>query len=51
MPFEWNEAKRLANLAKHRLDFAHAEALFDVRPVLTYEPGGAMRFVSSQWAC
>ena len=24
MEFEWNETKRLANLAKHGLDFAHA---------------------------
>ena len=24
MEFEWNEAKRLTNLAKHGLDFAHA---------------------------
>ena len=29
MQFEWDEAKRLANLAKHKLDFRDAEALFD----------------------
>lgn len=28
MKFEWNEAKRLANLAKHGLDFAEAETVF-----------------------
>lgn len=27
MEFEWDEAKRLANLAKHGLDFAQAERL------------------------
>jgi hypothetical protein len=33
---EWDEAKRRSNLAKHGLDFAAAEALFDGRPVLTF---------------
>ncbi|MHC2108016.1 BrnT family toxin [Methylobacterium sp.] len=31
---EWDEAKRRANLAKHRLDFRDAVALFDGRPRL-----------------
>jgi len=31
---EWDEAKRLANLAKHGLDFVRADELFDGRPVL-----------------
>lgn len=29
---EWNEAKRLTNLAKHGLDFIDADLLFDGRP-------------------
>lgn len=29
--FEWNEAKRLTNLAKHRLDFVDGSKLFDGR--------------------
>lgn len=28
MTFTWNEAKRKANLKKHNLDFADAEAVF-----------------------
>ena len=28
MPFAWNEAKRLANLEKHGIDFADAEKIF-----------------------
>lgn len=28
MEFEWNEAKRLANLAKHRIDFRDAARVF-----------------------
>jgi len=31
---EWDEAKRRTNLAKHRLDFRDAAALFDGRPRL-----------------
>lgn len=33
--FEWDEGKRLLNLAKHGLDFRDAENLFDGRPHLT----------------
>ncbi len=33
--FEWDEGKRLVNLAKHRLDFADARLMFDGRPTLT----------------
>jgi uncharacterized DUF497 family protein len=28
MPFSWNEAKRLANLEKHGIDFADAQKIF-----------------------
>ncbi len=28
MEFEWNEAKRIANIDKHHLDFADADLLF-----------------------
>ena len=35
MRFEWDEAKRQSNLAKHGVDFLRARALFDGRPTLT----------------
>lgn len=35
MSFDWDEAKRQANLAKHRVDFVDAQAIFDGRPVVT----------------
>ena len=35
MEFEWDEAKRRQNLAKHGIDFVDAQELFDGRPVLT----------------
>jgi uncharacterized DUF497 family protein len=35
MEFEWDEAKRRSNLAKHGVDFLRARALFDGRPVVT----------------
>jgi uncharacterized DUF497 family protein len=35
MEFEWDEAKRLSNLAKHDIDFVDAQQLFDGRLVLT----------------
>jgi uncharacterized DUF497 family protein len=33
MNFEWDERKRLVNLAKHHIDFQDAKRLFD-RPVI-----------------
>ena len=35
MEFEWDEAKRQVNLAKHGVEFLDAAALFDGRPVVT----------------
>ncbi|MGI8475771.1 MAG: BrnT family toxin [Thermomicrobiales bacterium] len=35
MNFEWDEAKRLSNLAKHGIDFRVGRRLFDGRPVVT----------------
>ena len=35
MQYEWDEAKRHANLAKHGVDFLVMRALFDGRPELT----------------
>jgi uncharacterized DUF497 family protein len=35
MRFEWDERKRLANLAKHGLDFRRAVQVFD-RPSFSY---------------
>jgi uncharacterized DUF497 family protein len=50
--FEWDEAKRQSNLAKHRLDFRVAASLFDGRPVSTAESptDNEMRFVSTMFA-
>ena len=33
MSFEWDEDKRLANIAKHGIDFARARMIFDGRPI------------------
>jgi uncharacterized protein len=33
--FEWDEAKRLANLNQRGLDFADSDIVFDGRPVTT----------------
>ena len=33
--FEWDEAKRQSNIAKHGVDFVRAQALFDGRPAIT----------------
>jgi uncharacterized DUF497 family protein len=35
MQFEWDEAKRLANLDKHGIDFVDAQGLIDGRPIVT----------------
>jgi uncharacterized protein len=35
MKFEWDEAKRQSNRAKHHVDFINAQELFDGRPVIT----------------
>lgn len=35
MEFEWVDAKRRANIAKHRIDFLDVRALFDGRPIFT----------------
>lgn len=41
MELEWHEAKRLANLAKHRLDFIDASAVFEGPHVIdTARPSG-----------
>lgn len=37
MKFEWDEIKREANVRKHGLDLMTAAALFDDRPVFSYE--------------
>jgi uncharacterized DUF497 family protein len=36
LDFEWDEAKRDANLAKHGIDFRDAVDLFDGRPIYTF---------------
>ena len=35
MEFEWDEAKREANIVKHGVDFLFVQALFDGRPVIS----------------
>jgi uncharacterized DUF497 family protein len=35
MEFEWDEAKREANIAKHGIDYIFAQSLFDGRFVIT----------------
>ncbi len=35
MEFEWDEAKRQSNLAKHGIDFVDVRHLFDGRPLIT----------------
>jgi len=45
MEFEWDEAKRLANLRKHGIDFIDVPAVFDGDTVMVeddrYSYGGA----------
>lgn len=36
MTYEWDEAKRHGNVAKHSLDFLDAVLLFDGRPVASF---------------
>lgn len=43
--FEWDEAKRRANLAKHGVDLADAALVFDGRPV-TARLGTEERYLS-----
>lgn len=35
MHFEWDEAKREANIVKHEIDFIDVQPLFDGRPIFT----------------
>jgi uncharacterized DUF497 family protein len=45
--FEWDEAKRQANLAKHGLDFLRVTRLFDGQVVTRHSPrGDESRFVT-----
>jgi len=48
MDFEWDEAKRVANLEKHAIDFLRATQLFDGRPVITCSSprGDELRFIT-----
>jgi uncharacterized DUF497 family protein len=41
MRFEWNEAKRRANLAKHGVDFADAVGVFYDPASITLEDAGS----------
>lgn len=36
MEFEWDEAKRRANIREHKVDFVDAAQIFDGRPAFTY---------------
>jgi uncharacterized protein len=46
--FEWDEAKRLHNFARHRLDLVDGEVLFDGRQTVTFPSPrhGELRFVT-----
>ena len=46
--FDWDDAKREANLRRHGLDLAEAQVMFDGRPTVTSaSPRGAeLRFVT-----
>ena len=48
MEFEWDEAKRLSNVAKHGIDFRDVRPLFDGRPVAQLDSirGGEWRVVT-----
>lgn len=49
MKFDWNESKRAANLASHRVDFADAVgALFDPCAIAREDPDaeGEARFIT-----
>lgn len=37
MEFEWDEEKRLANIAKHQIDFDELDQLFDGRPLYEFD--------------
>ena len=37
LEFEWDEEKRLSNIAKHGIDFLRVRELFDGRPTYTVE--------------
>ena len=49
MEFEWDEAKRLANLRKHSIDFANVSAVFE-GDIITVEDDrfeyGEQRFIT-----
>jgi len=42
MRFEWDEEKRLSNIAKHGFDFIRAARLFDGRPELDAQSGSTL---------
>jgi uncharacterized protein len=46
---EWDDKKRITNLAKHRLDFRDADGLFDGRPSVTLNSShmGEERFTTT----
>ena len=48
MEFEWDEAKRLSNIEKHKIDFLEIKALFDGRPLRAFDSlrGGETRTLS-----
>jgi uncharacterized DUF497 family protein len=48
MRFEWDEAKRLANIEKHGIDFVRATSAFDGRVALTIPSRrfGELRFLT-----
>jgi hypothetical protein len=47
MQFEWDEAKNLANIRNHRIDFADAPKMFD-SPMLI-EPDERFDYGEARW--
>ena len=49
MPFEWDENKRLSNIARHGIDLADGELLLKGGPIVTVSSprDGEPRFVST----
>ncbi|MFM9978353.1 MAG: BrnT family toxin [Sphingomonadaceae bacterium] len=49
MDFEWDDAKRASNIARHGIDFIDAISLFDGRPVIALPSSfvGELRFLTT----
>jgi uncharacterized DUF497 family protein len=48
MRFEWDEQKRLLNIAKHGIDFLTASGIFDGRPRFDLDSPAGQRATASE---